>query len=305
MQEIKISVIIPHYNIPDMLVRALRSIPKRDDVQVIVVDDGSKDANKYIERYPELSASNVEFYPQPHCGSAGAMRNIGLEYAKGEWVTFVDADDFLSDNADKIFTEVQQYNEDIVFYRSIAVMNEDLTTPSKRNGFDSLFDIEPKEERERYFRYVYSFPIGKFVRRELITSHHIQFDDVRCWNDVYFCACIGIYAKSIRVCDDILYVITERGDSVTSDGIENKKDRIRNNRIRLDVALRTYRLLRKHKIYMPTEAYHLNRAVGLFRTKDKLQYWGLLLKMLFIFPGCTFYYIKKDVSHAFRKIIRK
>lgn len=299
---VAISIIIPHYNIPMMLVRALQSIPKRNDVQVIVVDDGSPEADKYIERYPELSEPNVEFYLQPHSGSAGTMRNIGLEHAKGEWVTFVDADDFLSEEADKIFTEVQQYDDDIVFYRSKAVLNDDLSTPSMRNGYDNLFGIEPEEERERYFRYVYSFPIGKFVRRELITNNKIRFDEVSYWNDVYFCACIGICAKSIRVCDDILYVITERGDSVTSKGLENKKNRIRNNRIRLDVALRTYRLLKKHKVYMPVEAYHLYRAVGLFRSRDKIEYFSLLFQMIFIFPACTFYYIKKDLSFVNKKI---
>lgn len=304
MQEIKISVIIPHYNIPDMLVRALRSIPKRDDVQVIVVDDGSPDADKYIERYPELSALNVEFYPQEHIGSAGAMRNIGLEYAKGEWVTFVDADDFLSDNADKIFSEVQQYKEDIVFYRSKSVMNEDLTTPSRRNGFDSLFNIESVEERERYFRYVYSFPIAKFIRKELIDAHKIRFEEVPYWNDVYFGACLGIYAKEIRVCNDILYVITERGESLTADDNDTKEKRLRKFDIRYGVALRTFRLLREHKVYLPVEDYHLSRAVGLYRSKDKKEYFGLLIKMMFIYPACTIYHIKRDIKRVCRKIVK-
>lgn len=304
MQKINISVIIPHYNIPDLLVRALRSIPQRDDVQVIVIDDGSPDADKYIERYPELSAPSVEYYPQPHCGSAGTMRNIGLEHAKGEWVTYVDADDFLTEDADKIFTEVLQYDEDIVFYRTKAVMNDDITIPSQRYGYDCFFSLEPEEERERYFRYVHSFTTAKFYSKKMIDTYCLRFEDVPYWNDVYFCACAGIYAKKIRICQDYLYVLTERSGSLTSDKQDTKSVRLKKYDTRLGVALRTYRMLRKHKVYLPVEAYHLNRAVGQYRQKDKLQYFGHLLKMLFIFPACTFHYIKKDITHALRKIVK-
>lgn len=304
MQTIKISVIIPHYNIPELLMRALRSIPQRKDVQIIVVDDGSPDADMYIERYPELSKPNVEYYPQPHCGLAGRMRNIGLEYAKGEWITFLDADDLFAIDADKIFAEIQQYNEDIVFYKSIAVKNDDLLTPSNRYGFDSLFTIEPKEEQERYFRYLYSSPIGKFIKKDLITTNNIRFEEVPYWNDVYFSAYTGICAKDIRVCTDVLYVITERCGSLTSDVKDSKQERLNKCNIRLDVALRTYRLLCEHNIYFPIEDHHLTKAIGLFRSMDKIEYFLLLLKMLFISPACTIYYIKKDFLYAYHKIIK-
>ncbi|MBQ5474281.1 MAG: glycosyltransferase, partial [Lachnospiraceae bacterium] len=49
------SIIIPHYNIPDLLMRCLKSIPVSEDIQVIVVDDNSTDADTYLERFPELS----------------------------------------------------------------------------------------------------------------------------------------------------------------------------------------------------------------------------------------------------------
>ena len=50
-----ISIIIPHYDIPDLLMRCLKSIPVSEDIQVIVVDDNSADADTYLGRYPELS----------------------------------------------------------------------------------------------------------------------------------------------------------------------------------------------------------------------------------------------------------
>ena len=55
------SIIIPHYDIPDLLMRCLKSIPVSEDIQVIVVDDNSPDADTYLERYPELSRPYLEF----------------------------------------------------------------------------------------------------------------------------------------------------------------------------------------------------------------------------------------------------
>ena len=49
------SIIIPHKEIPDLLMRCLRPIPVSEDIQVIVVDDNSADADTYLDRYPELS----------------------------------------------------------------------------------------------------------------------------------------------------------------------------------------------------------------------------------------------------------
>ena len=84
MKDINYTIIIPHYNIPDLLMRCLKSIPVREDIQVIVVDDCSPDANRYLKDYPELSRPYLEYYSTPQGGSAGRARNVGLNHAKGK-----------------------------------------------------------------------------------------------------------------------------------------------------------------------------------------------------------------------------
>lgn len=295
---IKISVIIPHYNIPDLLVRALRSIPKRDDVQVIVVDDGSPNADKYIVQYPELSASNVEFYPQEHCGLAGRMRNIGMSYAKGKWITFLDADDFFSEEANFIFDEVQQYAEDMVFYNSRAVMSDDLSKESNRNVYSGVFEMEA-QERERLLRYTYHSPIGKFIKLEFIQRNALQFDETPYANDAYFSIKSGILAKNIRVCQDVLYVITERGGSLTTQTIGTSKRRKEECQVRYDVAYRSHMLLRENGIRLSVNYDPLVIALGLFRAKYKKEYYKKLMHMLFVYPACAWHYIKKDFNYIF------
>lgn len=75
-------IIIPHKDIPDLLMRCLKSIPVSEDIQVIVVDDNSVGADTYLERYSELSRPYLEFVRTTKGGGAGYARNVGLERAE-------------------------------------------------------------------------------------------------------------------------------------------------------------------------------------------------------------------------------
>ena len=92
------SIIIPHKEIPDLLLRCLKSIPVSEDIQVIVVDDSSADADTYLDRYPDLSRPYLEFIRTTKGGGAGYARNVALGHAEGRWILFADADDFFVDD---------------------------------------------------------------------------------------------------------------------------------------------------------------------------------------------------------------
>ena len=111
------SIIIPHYNIPDLLMRCLESIPVSEDIQVIVVDDNSSDADTYLERYPELSRPYLEFIRTTKGGGAGYARNVGLDHAKGKWLLFADADDLYVDDMYEIIRPYADSKADIIFFK--------------------------------------------------------------------------------------------------------------------------------------------------------------------------------------------
>lgn len=95
-----ISIIVPVYNAAPYIAPCLESLVRQKKrLQIIVVDDGSTDDSIAIVRQlaSQYPGSGIEVYEQAHAGQAAA-RNIGLEHAKGEYIAFVDADDYLSDN---------------------------------------------------------------------------------------------------------------------------------------------------------------------------------------------------------------
>lgn len=94
MSEINYSIIIPHKNIPNLLQRCLASIPRREDIQIIIVDDKSDVVEVDFECFPGVGEQCVEVYFTKEGKGAGYARNVGLKYAKGKWLLFVDSDDF-------------------------------------------------------------------------------------------------------------------------------------------------------------------------------------------------------------------
>ena len=212
------SIIIPHYDIPDLLMRCLKSIPVSEDIQVIVVDDNSPNADTYLERYPELSRPYLEFIRTPKNGGAGYARNIGLDHAKGKWLLFADADDFFVDNMYDIITTHAESDADVIYFQKRAVYSNDINRKSPRSGYlDRIMDIYLKTGDELPVRTRYYVPWGKMIKKSLVERHHIRFEEIRYANDILFSTYVGCFAKKIEAIDSVLYVVTSREGSMTYD----------------------------------------------------------------------------------------
>lgn len=216
MDNLCFSIVIPHYNIPDLLMRCLKSIPVSPNFQVIVVDDCSPGAENYLTKYPELSRPFLEFYSTSKGGSAGRARNVGIDHAKGKWIIFIDADDFLVENAAELLLKYQDSTEDILYFPSLSVMSDNIRQPSDRNPFLYHFSRYHSARDEKPLRFEFDAPWGKVIRKALIDQYDIRFDEVRYSNDTYFSAVIGYYAKNVKVPLEPLYVVTKRIGSLTS-----------------------------------------------------------------------------------------
>lgn len=104
---INYSIIIPHKNCSDLLKRCVDSIPERDDVQIIVVDDNSDEGKKPLLQ--DRIGLEVVLLDDLQAKGAGKARNVGLELANGEWVIFADSDDFFHKS---FWGNVDDYVED-------------------------------------------------------------------------------------------------------------------------------------------------------------------------------------------------
>lgn len=232
---IKYSVIVPHYNDFKSLERLLDSIPARDNIEVVVVDDKSTHSYNL-----ELIKSKCTFLSnKTDKKNAGVCRNIGLNVIKGQWVIFADSDDVFLESAFDIFDKYADCDDDIIFFKSTSV--EDATGEiSDRHSY--LVDLVERNLclNDPSLRYMYFPPWGKLIRRSLIQKNGIAFDEVAVSNDVMFSLKTGYCAKTVSSVDEVVYCVHRRDNSLTSTPSKA------NRRIRLKIALDRNEFLVSH-----------------------------------------------------------
>lgn len=211
------SIIIPHRGIPELLGRCLRSIPERDDIQVIVVDDNSDDADTYLERIPELRRKGVELVRTTEGRGAGYARNVGLQHVKGKWLMFADADDFFVEDMGRLIDSHADTDADMVVFKMMTVYSDDITKTAHRSGYiNNIIDRYMKDGDENPVRALLEVVWCKMIRTELVQRHNIRFDEVPFSNDYNFSAHVGCLADKVEVSPETLYVVTRRSGSLTS-----------------------------------------------------------------------------------------
>jgi glycosyltransferase involved in cell wall biosynthesis len=239
---INYSIIIPHKNSPDLLQRCLASIPEREDIQLIIVDDNSASDKVDFNAFPGLSRKNAEVYFTKEGKGAGYARNVGLRHAKGKWLLFADADDFFTENAfDRLFEYVDSPH-DIIYFK-VASVYSDTMQPAERGDYtnkhvDNFMNlIKDAEDSLRYKQFT---PWGKVIKSEFVEKNGIYFDEVVASNDIMFSLLTGHHASSVDAVDFPVYCVTVNKGSLTN---TSGSDILLS---RYTVKLRRNQFLRKH-----------------------------------------------------------
>ena len=223
-----ISIIVPIYNIEKYLRDCIHSLINQtyQNIEVILVDDGSKDeSNKICDEYSQ----KYDFVKVIHKTNGGLSdaRNIGMQHAKGTYISFVDGDDIIDKDYIKKLYEAIKINQ-----KSIAVCGynrfqekEELLKLDKKNTFDSK--VETAESYLKKVLYqknqnVYSISAwGKLYQKEIFQN--IQFPKGKIYEDIYVIADIISQVDSIAVVKENLYYYRITNNSITTSSFGNKR----------------------------------------------------------------------------------
>lgn len=168
-----VSIIVPVYNCEQTLVRCINSIVTQVclDYELLLVDDGSTDnsanlCDKYAKKYPQIKVCHK------NNGGVSSARNLGLKYSSGEWVMFVDADDYISDDF------IPSYlNENIDLY----VLNWRCIENNESDGLlgNCLYTgTQLKEFLSSHLHYSqFRCPWAKVFKKKIIDEHQINFNN--------------------------------------------------------------------------------------------------------------------------------
>ena len=208
---INYTFIIPHKNIPHLLVRCLAAIPRRPDVQIIIVDDASDPSVVDFAHFPGLDDPQVEVVFAKKGRGAGYARNVGLERAVGKWIVFADADDYYLDNLPAMMDRYVDSDADMVIFKEISCSVEGERLPDHPlQGL--LFGRYFTHNDLNALKYHYYVPHGRFIRREAIGG--LRFQEVAYSNDVLFF--LRFQTGDIQICvvDEAIYAYVRRPNSL-------------------------------------------------------------------------------------------
>ena len=207
----KVSVIIPVYNVEKYLRECLDSVVNQTlrDIEIICVDDGSTDSSLEILREYAEKDSRVKVYTQENI-NAGAARNTGLSNATGEYLSFLDSDDFFELNAiERMYECAKIRKAEIVVYQ--------VSTFYENTGRPPFLDLRynkkllPEKEVFSYseieqnaFLAIKSLVWDKLIKRELVTKYDLHFQSVNVFNDIYFAYTALLSAESITILEEQL-----------------------------------------------------------------------------------------------------
>lgn len=293
------TIIIPHKNIPHLLRRCLDSIPKREDLQIIVVDDNSNLSEEEFNNFPGINEKNTEVYFTREGKGAGYARNIGLEHAKGKWILFADSDDMFMPEIEIIFESIKNKDYDIIFF---DICSKDSITIKENNESLYFNNCIINHQNGISIKYKWEVPWGKIINKTLLDYNNIEFEETQCCNDARFSIMCDFYSKKINVIPIKAYCWMFRNDSLWH------KKNIKWAEIRFNVFLRIAKFMRKKNtelfdIYNKKSHMYLNMTLNFSKRsyiKCLIKY-GLHLKsiniLLVLVPKTIVYFLFKYITN--------
>ena len=207
----KVSVIMPVYNVENYLRQCLDSVINQTlrDIEIICIDDQSTDGSLGILKDYAAIDPRIRIITQKNAG-AGAARNTGLKVAKGEYLSFLDSDDFFElDMLEKAYHACSTNNLDFVVFRSDKFDNDSKTYIPLYYSIRK--DLLPDKKVFNYrdipkdlFKVFVGWAWDKLYSHEFVVSNNLLFQEQRTTNDLLFVFTALVKAKRIMVMDDVL-----------------------------------------------------------------------------------------------------
>lgn len=215
---VKISIIIPIYNSEKYLKKCIDSVLNQTmkDIEIILINDGSTDqSEKIIDNYIKENNANIIKYNQKNSGQAVA-RNKGIELAQGEFITFIDSDDYIDKTMlEHLYNEAKSKELDIVICDYFEDKEDKLI-------YKKQILREHKDLVKDYVLFV-AGPCNKIIRTKILKENNIKFPENIFYEDIAIMPALAIYSKKIGYVKNAYYYYVIRENSTMRQTKYNKK----------------------------------------------------------------------------------
>lgn len=201
--EVKVSVIVPVYNVEKYLRKCLDSVLKQTlkEIEIILINDGSTDYSGEICNEYSKKDSRIKVLHKKNEGIATA-RNSGLEIAIGEFIMFVDSDDWIEENmVETMYLKAKENNLDVV--QAQYLRTDNIKSNCSINKFSN--NIIEELKREVISGNLYTYVWDKIYKRSFIISDKIKFREKYIFEDWYFFMDVITKCNNYSIINDVVY----------------------------------------------------------------------------------------------------
>jgi len=291
MSDIKISIIVPTYNMGHLISRCIKSLTNQTlkDIEIIIVDDASTDNTEEIVKIFAKKDYRIKYIKHKENKRRGGARNTGLNYATGEYIGWVDADDWVSfDMFEKMYKKAKQYDCDIVQVNYFTVTTDGIKKPIIYFTEDIIHENETIFESTilKTKKGLFAGLCNKIYKRSLFENNKIRFP-ITYHEDGPVNMRLAFYAKKMYSLKEPLYYYLQHNNN-TSDEVTYKSIE------EIFIATKTMydfliekKLFEKYKVDFLNDTFFrrviLTKLAGilnLYREKDKKDYIRYQIKYL-------------------------
>lgn len=245
---VKISVIIPVFNVENYLARCLDSVINQTlkEIEIICVDDGSTDNSFNILNDYKNSDDRIQVYQQENGGHSAAT-NTGLKHVNGDYIFFVDSDDWIElDALEKLYSNAIENDSDLVLYDSIEHLPENQFKERRYSILNELKnEVFDYKSEKRLILNSYHVQWSKLYKTSFFRQHDLKLPDFRLYDYIGLNVAAITFAKRITYLPEILYHYNRLNDS----SLQNTKIEMNRPKIIFDVITYIERFLIENDLF--------------------------------------------------------
>ena len=217
MNECKLSIIVPVYGVEKYIDKCLNSLVKQSlkEIEVIVVNDGTKDnsqkiVDKYVKKYPDKIKSYIK-----ENGGQGSARNYGLKKASGEYIGYVDSDDFVEkDMYKKLYNKAKENNYDIV-----VCGNYNVSEDYQNKNIDAFINNYNTDLENIFFGKMAVW--NKIYKRDILIKNKLEFKEKVWYEDLAFTLKAIMNSNTFAFIDEPLYdYLIREGSTMNNSNVQ-------------------------------------------------------------------------------------
>ena len=220
----KISVIVPVYNVENYLEKCLNSLVNQtlEEIEILVINDGSTDdSQKIIDEFQKKFPQKIKAFSKENGGLSDA-RNFGIDRASGNFLAFVDSDDYVSENMLQEMYDLAIKNEAELVICNLQKVDEHGNVTQKLTQIPNLSEKIDLEKNFSVFSDISYFACNKIFKRELFEGK--RFQKGMHFEDIELIPQILLQCKTLAKTDAYHYQYLERSNSISKSHTERGLD---------------------------------------------------------------------------------